>query len=121
MNCNSACSSGSSCQVLSREGGGSGPSYITGWVSTFTCFNKDGDFIGKRKPEGADFPKIDDSDISHNVVSVPVIIDDNGVEYDGTLFSGQVVCEAERDGERGYPVIHPRNDWCLAVAVKGAT
>ncbi len=120
--CNSTWSSDSSCQVLSHERGRSGmPSYITGWVSAFACFNNDGDFVGKRKPEGAEFPKISDSDMCHNVVSVPVIIDDNGVEYDGTLFSGQVVCEAERGGERGYPVIHPRNDWCLAVAVKGTT
>ena len=61
---------------------------------------------------------IDDNNICHNVVSCPVTIDDNGTQYDGTLFSGQVVCGAERAGERGYPIVRPRNDWCLAVAVK---
>ncbi|CAN0531708.1 unnamed protein product, partial [Scytosiphon promiscuus] len=65
-----------------------------------------------------DFPLIDVDDICHNVVSCPVKIDDNGVEYDGTLFVGQVAFEAEQDGPKDYPTVRPRNDWCMAVAVK---
>lgn len=108
----------------------SGESSITGWVSAFTCFDKEGNFLGKnkkfttpgdffysREKEG-EFPMIRDSQICHNVVSCPVKIDDNGKEYDGTLFSGQTVCEAKRAGGTGHPTVRPRNDWCLAVAVK---
>lgn len=106
-------------QVLSHRRGGSGPNYITGWLSSFTCFDKDGRFIGNYLIEGAEFPLIDDNRICHNVASCPVKIDDLGVEYDGTLFVGQVAFEAEHAGGEAYPTIRPRNDWCLAVAVKG--
>lgn len=92
--------------------------YTTGWVSAFTCFSSEGNFLGKNAARDSDFPMICDSDICHNVVSCPVKIDDNGHMYDGTLFSGQTTCEAERAGETGHPTVRPRNDWCLAVAVK---
>ena len=108
-------------QVLSHKGGGSGPSYISGWVTAFTCFDKDGKFIGNRldmRGVHTEFPVIESTDISHNVLSCPVKIDDNGEEYDGTLFTGQVVFEAERGEKDAYPTIRPRNDWCMAVAVK---
>lgn len=128
---------------------GSGMNYTTGWVSAFTCFDKDGNFLGKIKApkggqfpilgdddddldgdqehngeddgeDGGEFPMIGDDNICHNVVSCPVKIkiDDNGHVYDGTLFSGQTACEGERAGETGHPTVRPRNDWCLAVAVK---
>ncbi|CAM9362580.1 unnamed protein product [Ectocarpus sp. 6 AP-2014] len=66
------------------------------------------------------FPTIPDKEICHNVVSCPVKIIDAtvGREYDGTLFAGQTVCEAERPGETGHPTVRPRSDWCMAVAVK---
>eukprot|EP00903_Cladosiphon_okamuranus_P020088 g18451.t1 len=105
-------------KVLSHISHGSGMRYTTGWVSAFTCFNSDGDFLGKRKAAGAEFPMIRDSEICHNVVSCPVKIIDGMTEFAGTLFSGQTVCEAERAGETGHPTVRPRNDWCLAVAVK---
>lgn len=105
-------------QVFSDRSGGSGTDYITGWLSTFTCFGKDGKFIGNRKSEDEDFPLIETQDICHNVVSCPVKIDDNGVEHDGTLFVGQVAFEAYRGEEEDYPTVRPRNDWCMAVAVK---
>lgn len=114
MNGNVACF----CQVLSHVRHGSGMNYTTGWVSAFTCFDEDGKFLGKQKAEDGDFPMIRDSAICHNVVSCPVKIDDNGKEYDGTLISGQTVCEAERAIETGHPTVRPRNDWCMAVAVK---
>ena len=104
---------------------------ITGWVSAFTCFDKDGKFHGNVSKarcfdrdgtffeKDREFPMIGESKICHNVVSSPVKIDDSGFEYEGTLFSGQTVCEAQRAGEAGHPTVRPRNnDWCLAVAVK---
>lgn len=97
---------------------GSGMDCITGWLSVFTCFNKDGNFLGKYTPEGGDFPRIGNLNLCHNVVSCPVKVDDNGHEYDGTLFSGQAVCEGERVEQTGHPTVRPRDDWCLAVAPK---
>lgn len=54
----------------------------------FTSFDQVGDIIGKYKPEGADFPRVEDKKICGNVVSCPVIFDVNGIEYDGSLLSG---------------------------------
>lgn len=124
-------------QVLFHRGGGSGPSYITGWLSAFTCFDTDGNFIGRKREvkefvrvgdgDGwhyerqtvvTEFPLINTNKICHNVVSCPVKIDDDGVEYDGTLFAGQVVFEAERVEEDVYPTVRPRYDWCMTVVAK---
>ncbi|CAM9402061.1 unnamed protein product [Ectocarpus sp. 8 AP-2014] len=121
-------------KVVSHIGGGSGVSYITGWLAAFACFNKDGKFMGRNTkipgtglyrdnavPDESDeceYPLVKTSEICHNVVSCPVNINDNGVEYDGTLFVGQVALEARNGGEGGYPTIRPRNDWCLAVPAK---
>eukprot|EP00752_Nemacystus_decipiens_P007638 g6827.t1 len=118
-------------KVLSHVSHGSGMDYITGWVSAFTCFDEKGKFLGRSTKflgfdekkgsveKNGDFPRIRSSKICHNVVSCPVRVDDNGREYDAALFSGQTVCEAERPGETGHPTVRPRNDWCLAVAMKG--
>ncbi|CAM9960870.1 unnamed protein product [Ectocarpus sp. 8 AP-2014] len=105
-------------KVLSHKNLGSGMNYTTGWVSAFSCFDKDGNFIGKNMSMGGEFPLIRDSALCHNVVSCPVTIDDNGHEYDATLFTGQVAFKAEQGAEGGHPTVRPRNDWCLAVAVK---
>ncbi|CAM9921353.1 unnamed protein product, partial [Ectocarpus fasciculatus] len=119
-------------RVITDERQGSGFSYITGWLSAFTCFDDDGDFLGNNTKitfrdenwnlveKVGDFPMIPGDKICHNVVSCPVkLFDDTvGREYDGTLFAGQTVCEAERPGETGHPTVRPRSDWCMAVAVK---
>ncbi|CAB1118821.1 unnamed protein product [Ectocarpus sp. CCAP 1310/34] len=120
-------------KVVPHIGGGSGVSYITGWLPAFACFNKDGKFMGRNtnkariglnrggnavRDESGEckYPLIDTGEICHNAVSCPVKINDNGVEYDGTLFVGQVALEARNGGEGGYP--RPRNGWCLAVPAK---
>ena len=33
--------------ICHRSGGGSGPSYLCGWISTFCCFDEKGNWIGK--------------------------------------------------------------------------
>jgi hypothetical protein len=154
--------------VCSHKGGGSGPSYLSGWITSFSVFDKDGKWQGdqrasdmkgmmmgemvpfedpdapkkektaeenakdeQQKIDDAAWPLIDTNDISHNVVNVPVTIDDNGKEYKSTLFAGQVGFEYRRlkklsedenekmafeiVGDNDRPLVRPRNDWCLAV------
>eukprot|EP00903_Cladosiphon_okamuranus_P021604 g19865.t1 len=124
-------------KVVKRQRAGSGGSSITGgWVSAFTCFDAKGNFRGRYMASDEpssdssddngdiakkdwDFPMISDQVICHNVVSCPVsIVDVTAGHYDGTLFVGQTVCDAERPGETGHPTVRPRSDWCMAVAVK---
>lgn len=73
--------------------------------------------LGKRTETiNYEFPLINTNKIYDNIVSCPVKVDDNGVEHDATLFTGQVVFEIEKDDKDAYPTVRPRNDWCMAVA-----
>jgi len=97
--------------VLSHHGGGSGPSYISGWVTVFACFDAKGKWQGETRGSSK-WPRIDTKDIPMGAVSVPVVLDDNGTKYDAQLVAGQMAFEVH--GER-LDTIQPRNDWCFAI------
>lgn len=111
-------------QVLSHEERGSGLICISGWVSAFTCFDKDGQFIREKRElynrqmqtGTIEFSLIRVNRISDNVVSYPVKIDDDGVEYDATLFTYQMLFEAEQYDGEAYPTLRARSNSCMAVA-----
>ena len=109
-------------RVACHLGGGSGPSYISGWLSAFAVFTPKGEWQGQkcsfRDPENFEsqevdygFPVIDTSDLPAGITSVPVLVDDNGKEYDCFMFAGHM----------GYTTnelkdtIIPRADWCIAT------
>ena len=54
---------------------------------------------------------IDTNDIPMGVVTVPVLVDDNGTEYNTQLFAGQMAFNVSEDGL----VLNPRSDWCIAL------
>lgn len=97
--------------VCSRKGGGSGPSYLCGWITTFSVFTDKGGWQGSACDP---WPQIDTQDIAHNITSVPVTIDDNGTEYKSHLFAGQFAYEYADESN----TIRPRNDWCIAIEGK---
>ena len=104
--------------IVSHHGGGSGPSYVSGWVSSFSFFNKDGNRCGikpsrrgnayssKSSQDGVVWPMIDTDDINPNVVSCPVLIDDNGVQFESRLFVGQVTFDLDPATEFCKEVLH---------------
>merc|ERR1719421_1463574 len=55
-----------------------------------------------------EWPVIDTNYLPVGAVSVPVLVDDNGVQYDTQMVAGQVCYGAEGD------TVRPRNDWCIA-------
>ncbi|KAL9646796.1 hypothetical protein ABK040_001218 [Willaertia magna] len=57
--------------ICHRSGGGSGPSYLSGWIINFLPY------IGKRKN---DFTKVETDDIPKGLSIAPFILDDNGHE-----------------------------------------
>lgn len=86
----------------------------------FACFNKDGEWQGDQnyrivhfdgKVEG-DWPFIDTNDIPVGAVSVPVVLDDNGKEYEAMMNAGQFTYSVKGDN---LDTIQPRNDWCFAI------
>jgi len=102
-------------KVAHYKRGGSGPSYLSGWVTVFACFNNDGEWQGDknyRSVSGGDWPFIDTDDIPVGAVSVPVAIDDNGKEYEAMMNAGQFIYGVIGDN---LDTIQPRNDWSIAI------
>lgn len=113
-------------RVCSRYGGGSGPSYLSGWVTVFAVFTHKGFWQGHLRDGPANVDDSDDDDVFDwswpmidfdrlpvGVLSVPVLVDDNGVQYDTQMLAGQFAYEAH--GSDGN-ALRPRTDWCIAYA-----
>ncbi|KAJ6263108.1 hypothetical protein Dda_1667 [Drechslerella dactyloides] len=94
--------------------GGSGPTYLTGWITAFCFWNKKGEvqyqkaeavpsFMGS--PEGLTlddqvYGTITEENVSEAYAYVPVKLDDNGVEFDTALVAGMVAVESRPTVER---------------------
>ena len=104
-------------RICHYSGGGSGPTYLSCWITTFVVFDKDGKWQGdKRNAESefgeaikTDWPVIDVEDIPSGATAVPVLIDDNGTQYDGHMLAGHFAYDGNDT------TIQPRSDWCIAV------
>ena len=99
--------------------GGSGPTYLSGWITTFAVFNEDGEWQGDkrearvdlgRRVVQTDWPVVDTQDVPAGAIGVPVFIDDNGTQYDGHMIAGHFAYD-------GYDTtVQPRADWCIAIS-----
>ena len=115
--------------VALHVGGGSGPSYVSGWVTVFACFEQDGTWQGDGRMEPGDlfhlreklrpgpWPKIETESLPIGTVSVPVLFDDNGIQYDTTMIAGHLAYELQTsvtgmDGPKDS--VRPRIDWSIS-------
>lgn len=109
-------------RICCHEGGGSGPSYVSGWITVFACFTAKGNWQGDahdrfRRGSNTDkrvknsWPLIDTSYLPVGAVSVPVLVDDNGTQYDTQMLAGQFAYDIVGDGQ---DTVRARNDWCIA-------
>ena len=103
-------------RICHYEGGGSGPTYLSGWITTFAVFNKDGKWQGDAREVGqfrkvikTDWPLIATQDLPSGATAVPVSIDDNGIPYEGHMIAGHLAYDGNDT------TIQPRADWCIAV------
>jgi len=112
-------------RVCSHHGGGSGPSYLSGWITVFTVFNDQSVWVGDQRQVNATFggnphsdkcefapegwPVIDTSDLPKGYVDVPLIVDDNGTEYKCKLLAGHMSVSVKETE------ISPRVDWLLQL------
>lgn len=78
---------------------GSGPTYLSGWISAFCVFGEKGNWQGDHtvmdtwmggKITNGIWPVVDINDIPPGYVTVPVTINDNGVEHKARLFAGHL-------------------------------
>ena len=99
-------------RICHREGGGSGPSYICGWVNAFIAFDLDGNYIindyAKIKATH-EYGKIETDDVPVGAVEVPVTIDDNGKEYKTIFYGGFLMSGFDASKSE----IRPQLDWVM--------
>ncbi|KAJ6637896.1 hypothetical protein Bhyg_10627, partial [Pseudolycoriella hygida] len=102
-------------QICNRFGGGSGPTYISGWLTAFAVFDEDGNWTNhgrnKEKDEESPWPSIDMDKIPTGVVTVPVKIVDLCTEYESMMFAGHVGYVVPKDGY----TLKPEIGWGIAV------
>ncbi len=87
-------------QVCNHLTGGSGPQYISGWITVFTVFDDSNNWVGDRfrvkDTWSSEFitskwPIIESNDICSGSCEVPIKIDDNGqAEYKSKLVAGHM-------------------------------
>lgn len=104
-------------KICSDIGGGSGPTYLSGWITAFTCFDEKGTWKGDNLSVevwdeyiSSEYPIVDTNDIAPGLVSVPVLVIDNDKEYNTTMFSGSAAANLVND-----TTLAPRLDWCIAL------
>jgi hypothetical protein len=108
-------------KICSHHGGGSGPRYISGWLSTFCVFSEEGIWLGDRLQiknwNGtitSQWPIINTNNIPTGYVKVPLKIDDNGKTYDSIMVAGHI----------GYKInenncaLQPSLDWFIGLKDK---
>ncbi len=96
--------------------GGSGPSYLSGWITAFCVFSTNGVWQGANKTEehwgreiqGHGYPIINFNNVPSGIISVPMKINDNGEEHDSVLFAGHGLYTAVAED-----TIQPTLTWAL--------
>lgn len=100
-----------------RLSGGSGPDYLSGWITAFCFWNEDGHSLCGRQRvglvsresiagyrdgcelDGVFFHNVETDDIPLGASSVPVKVDDNGVPYETQMLAGMVGIQATSSGQ----------------------
>ncbi|KAI2999539.1 hypothetical protein CBS147346_7550 [Aspergillus niger] len=109
-----------------RISGGSGPSYLSGWITAFCYWNEKGQPMDKGTPgcelDGVQFHRVDFTDIPGAFASVPMKVNDNGTEYETELVAGVVGIQASCGGQPAAAIgdadvqqdmIQPASGWWI--------
>ena len=93
-------------KICHYRNGGSGPSYLSGWLTAFIFFDEKGKKLRTRGVErrqnapqglvldGLRFHTVDTVDIPQGWVTVPIAVDDNGHKYKARMVAGSVGMQA---------------------------
>lgn len=98
-------------KVCSQHSFGSGPEYLSGWITCFACFDESGVFRDNKethKKIKSEWPVLDTNDVPPLMSSVPVTVDDNGLEFKTMAFAGSFSSTRVND-----TTVAPRYDWVL--------
>ncbi|RHZ17842.1 hypothetical protein DYB37_011244 [Aphanomyces astaci] len=104
-------------RICHTEGGGSGPSFLSGWITVFSVFDVDGKWQGDERvirswgeETTCEFPVVDLDDVAPGYLTVDVTIDDNGVEHKSVMFAGQMSYTVVEGNS-----IQPTLSWAMAL------
>jgi len=106
-------------KIANHVGGGSGPTWLSGWITVFTVFSDDKKWMGDTHSfqtymghkGSSEWIYIDTNDIPKGYLMVPVTVDDNGTEYKTEMYAGHIVSKLEN----GNTTIVPQLDWCIVL------
>lgn len=99
-------------RITCHRGGGSGPTYISGWLTSFCVFDDKGDWLPQTNTRESDvyqtggYPLIDMQDIPMGHCEVDIKLDDNGAVFDTMMVAGLIGYSVEgtqRDTLKPYP------------------
>eukprot|EP01126_Amoeba_proteus_P007866 TRINITY_DN1286_c0_g1_i5.p1 TRINITY_DN1286_c0_g1~~TRINITY_DN1286_c0_g1_i5.p1 ORF type:complete len:365 (-),score=80.48 TRINITY_DN1286_c0_g1_i5:139-1179(-) len=97
-------------RITHESGGGSGPTYLEGWILAFMPWTDEGKFILSPLSHVLSthsYGFMDTNDVPASAVEVPVIINDNGTEYQTIFYAGAIAATYDASKNR----IKPSLDW----------
>jgi len=106
-------------RIANHVGGGSGPTWLSGWITVFCVFNDSGKWMGEThefktymgQKGKSEWIYIDTNDLPKGYLSVPVTVDDNGTVYKTEMYAGHIVA---RTADAGTTLV-PQLDWCMLI------
>lgn len=109
-------------QIAHRTPYGSGTAYLSGWITAFCFFGQQGKptpkmLMSSLEMGGQPFFGVDTGDIPPAVVSVPVVVDDNGHVIQTTMVAGCVgmrTSSSRAEGpDRPFDTLQPQVGWWI--------
>ena len=97
-------------RICHNTGGGSGPRYLSGWITVFCVFNDKGIWQGDVPNDDKDYIKIDTNNIPPGYATVPIAIDDNGTEHKALMFAGHMTKTCIDD-----TTLAPQLSWAIVL------
>ncbi|KAG4078319.1 hypothetical protein HA402_013029 [Bradysia odoriphaga] len=100
-------------RICNRSGGGSGPSYISGWLTAFAAFDVEGNWTdhSMQEDEVGPWPLIDMDKIPTGIVAVDVKIVECDATYKSVMFAGHTGFDVLHDNSTLKPLI----GWSIAL------
>lgn len=90
-------------KIADRQGNGSGPTYLSGWITAFCFWDSEGKMLYHESEDGCyldgtSYHRVNTDDIPNACVSVPVVVEDNGRTLNTKMVAGLVGIAASSSG-----------------------
>ncbi|EFA84905.1 hypothetical protein PPL_01898 [Heterostelium album PN500] len=114
-------------QIANHIGGGSGPRYLSGWITVFNVFSPKGKWFGddkRKKPNGksfdimglglfdhrSDWPLVDTNDIAPGYSQLDITLNDHGTPRKAKMFAGHYTVKVQNKN-----TLIPQLNWSLTL------